>query len=382
MVLVGTSSAARRPDSGSRPVAAAATPPIVRTAASATAIALALNRLPGMPALRERRVGGQERVMATNSATAARSPASSSGRGGAVAAASSRASAAYPGGASAGSSRTASSRSAVQANSPLFQSAPAAMRSSAVAASGFQAPGANRIIDIRKCITTLRAAGYMPDTVFLTPADSEALDLLVTGIASGTADFVFAPGQFAPGTLFGLNVVVSKGIAASVVAQLLDGGATVIATTSKLDDNRLAFYRTLYRDNARFGAKLWVVPANMASYNDIDALARADLVVRNGTRRREVPAGDEPGPDDAHPQAAHRRREQVGVGAVDDFHAMMARRLEPERVDVRRQVEAETVDDLLRFPDHGPLLAVGQLHTHGRLPAPTPILSGSEHTSA
>jgi fatty acid synthase len=66
----------------------------------------------------------------------------------------------------------------------------------------------------------------------------------------------------------------SKGsIAASVVAQLLDGGATVIATTSKLDDDRLAFYRTLYRDNARFDAKLWVVPANMASYTDIDALA-------------------------------------------------------------------------------------------------------------
>ena len=65
----------------------------------------------------------------------------------------------------------------------------------------------------------------------------------------------------------------SKGsIAASVVAKLLDGGATVIATTSKLDDDRLAFYRTLYRDNARFGAKLWVVPANMASYTDIDAL--------------------------------------------------------------------------------------------------------------
>ena len=65
----------------------------------------------------------------------------------------------------------------------------------------------------------------------------------------------------------------SKGsIAASVVAQLLDGGATVIATTSRLDDSRLAFYRTLYRDHARFGAKLWVLPANMASYNDIDAL--------------------------------------------------------------------------------------------------------------
>jgi fatty acid synthase len=65
----------------------------------------------------------------------------------------------------------------------------------------------------------------------------------------------------------------SKGsIAASVVAGLLDGGATVVATTSRLDDDRLAFYKKLYRDHARFGASLWVVPANMASYADIDAL--------------------------------------------------------------------------------------------------------------
>ena len=65
----------------------------------------------------------------------------------------------------------------------------------------------------------------------------------------------------------------SKGsIAASVVAGLLDGGATVVATTSKLDDDRLAFYKALYRDHARYGASLWVVPANMASYADIDAL--------------------------------------------------------------------------------------------------------------
>ncbi|MGD1279665.1 fatty acid synthase subunit beta domain-containing protein [Mycobacterium seoulense] len=65
----------------------------------------------------------------------------------------------------------------------------------------------------------------------------------------------------------------SKGsIAASVVARLLDGGATVVATTSKLDDERLAFYRGLYRDHARYGAALWVVAANMASYSDIDAL--------------------------------------------------------------------------------------------------------------
>ncbi|MBU3706626.1 MAG: 3-oxoacyl-ACP synthase, partial [Mycobacterium sp.] len=65
----------------------------------------------------------------------------------------------------------------------------------------------------------------------------------------------------------------SKGsIAASVVAGLLDGGATVIATTSRLDDERLEFYKNLYRDNGRFGATLWVLPANMASYADIDDL--------------------------------------------------------------------------------------------------------------
>lgn len=67
----------------------------------------------------------------------------------------------------------------------------------------------------------------------------------------------------------------SKGsIAASVAGQLLDGGATVIATTSRLDDARLEFYKSLYRDHARFGATLWVVPANMASYADIDALVK------------------------------------------------------------------------------------------------------------
>ncbi|MEB3051723.1 type I polyketide synthase [Mycolicibacter sp. MYC123] len=65
----------------------------------------------------------------------------------------------------------------------------------------------------------------------------------------------------------------SKGsIAASVIGQLLEGGATVIATTSRLDDDRLAFYRNLYREHARYSAALWVVPANMASYADIDAL--------------------------------------------------------------------------------------------------------------
>ena len=65
----------------------------------------------------------------------------------------------------------------------------------------------------------------------------------------------------------------SKGsIASSVLGGLLAGGATVIATTSRLDSDRLAFYKKLYRDNARYDAALWVAPANMASYADVDAL--------------------------------------------------------------------------------------------------------------
>lgn len=65
----------------------------------------------------------------------------------------------------------------------------------------------------------------------------------------------------------------SKGsIAAAATGRLLAGGATVVVTTSKLDDTRLGFYKQLYRDNARHGAALWVVPANMASYTDIDAV--------------------------------------------------------------------------------------------------------------
>ena len=80
-----------------------------------------------------------------------------------------------------------------------------------------------------------------------------------------------------PGTHAGEVAVVtgaSQGsIAASVVGRLLAGGATVVATTSSLDDRKMRFFRELYRSNARAGAALWVVPANMASFTDVDDLA-------------------------------------------------------------------------------------------------------------
>jgi HK97 family phage prohead protease len=87
-----------------------------------------------------------------------------------------------------------------------------------IAASGFQAPGTDPLlVSIRKAMTTLWAAGYNPDTLLLTPANAEALDLAVTGIASGTQDFVFTPAQFAPGTIFGMQRRMSKTIPAAAV---------------------------------------------------------------------------------------------------------------------------------------------------------------------
>ena len=60
------------------------------------------------------------------------------------------------------------------------------------------------------------ASGYTPDLVVLTPADAEAMDLLVSGIASGTADFVNGPGQYATNP-FNLRRAISKTIPATTV---------------------------------------------------------------------------------------------------------------------------------------------------------------------
>ena len=62
-------------------------------------------------------------------------------------------------------------------------------------------------------------------------------------------------------------------IAAAVAGELLAGGATVVATSSRLGHERLDFAKRLYREHASAGARLWMVPANLASYRDVDALA-------------------------------------------------------------------------------------------------------------
>ena len=61
-------------------------------------------------------------------------------------------------------------------------------------------------------------------------------------------------------------------IAAAVIGRLLAGGATVVATTSSLNHSRLEYYKGLYAEHARGGASLWVVPANLSSFADLDAV--------------------------------------------------------------------------------------------------------------
>ncbi len=88
----------------------------------------------------------------------------------------------------------------------------------AIAGAGYQAPASDiLLVSIRKAITTLRNAGYNPDTILLTPAADEALDTLVSGISGGTADFVFGPGIDSESALFGCSRRISKTVPATTV---------------------------------------------------------------------------------------------------------------------------------------------------------------------
>ncbi|NBH70432.1 hypothetical protein, partial [Bifidobacterium pseudolongum] len=66
--------------------------------------------------------------------------------------------------------------------------------------------------------------------------------------------------------------VAPNSIAAQVVNGLLAGGATVIATSHSFRPSVKAWARETYRTHARAGAQLWLVPANLSSYRDVDAL--------------------------------------------------------------------------------------------------------------
>lgn len=78
-------------------------------------------------------------------------------------------------------------------------------------------------------------------------------------------------------TRFAGDVAVVTGvspnsIAAQVVAGLLAGGATVIATSHSFKPSIKAWAKRTYREHATGDAKLWLVPANLSSFRDVDAL--------------------------------------------------------------------------------------------------------------
>ena len=68
--------------------------------------------------------------------------------------------------------------------------------------------------------------------------------------------------------------VAPSSIAAQVVTGLLAGGATVIATSHSFKPSVKAWAKKAYRQYASKGSKLWLVPANLSSYRDVDALVK------------------------------------------------------------------------------------------------------------
>lgn len=68
--------------------------------------------------------------------------------------------------------------------------------------------------------------------------------------------------------------VAANSIGAQVVNGLLAGGATVIATSYSFTVAVKEWAKQTYRTHAVGDAKLWVVPANLSSYRDVDALVK------------------------------------------------------------------------------------------------------------
>jgi fatty acid synthase len=90
-------------------------------------------------------------------------------------------------------------------------------------------------------------------------------------VLAAARDLAVAPGAFADQVA--LVTGASPGsIAWAAVAHLLRGGATVVLATTSDTPERIAAYRDLERRWAAPGAVLHVVPANLASFADVDAL--------------------------------------------------------------------------------------------------------------
>ncbi|WP_018143474.1 type I polyketide synthase [Alloscardovia criceti] len=87
------------------------------------------------------------------------------------------------------------------------------------------------------------------------------------------------PSQAAAQQHFAQDVAVVTGVSAhsiagEVVAGLLAGGATVIATSHSFSPRVKQWAKDVYRAHATKNAQLWLVPANLSSFRDVDALVQ------------------------------------------------------------------------------------------------------------
>ena len=100
--------------------------------------------------------------------------------------------------------------------------------------------------------------------------DASAYERIAQEAMESVADDA-AASRFA-GDVAVVTGVAPNSIAAQVVNGLLAGGATVIATSHSFRASVKAWAKQTYREHATGEAKLWLVPANLSSYRDVDAL--------------------------------------------------------------------------------------------------------------
>jgi hypothetical protein len=111
--------------------------------------------------------------------------------------------------------------------------------------------GANLAIRIRKAMTTVQAAGYNPDTVALSPADAEALDLLLLDVLNSsntlpnwrlnvrvgksvTTGFVFDSRSFGTVYASGVDIAAFEENAGATNTQLARGEFHAITTVEQV----------------------------------------------------------------------------------------------------------------------------------------------------
>ncbi|PJM78512.1 type I polyketide synthase [Bifidobacterium scaligerum] len=107
-----------------------------------------------------------------------------------------------------------------------------------------------------------------------TSSDEEDLKAAFQKVASEALEPVASD---AAASRFASDIAIVTGvspnsIAAQVVEGLLAGGATVVATSHSFKPSIKAWGAQAYREHASGNAKLWLVPANLSSYRDVDAL--------------------------------------------------------------------------------------------------------------